>query len=47
MWLLGLEACVAMFILVFIVWWTMFQGNKPPTKKSEKPESKDDEPSAP
>lgn len=24
-----LEAGVAMFLLVFIVWWTMFSGKKP------------------
>lgn len=29
MWLLGLEAGVAMFLLIFIVWWTMFNGKKP------------------
>ena len=26
MWLLMLEAGVALFLLVFIVWWTMFSG---------------------
>ncbi|MDL2358332.1 MAG: hypothetical protein QFF03_24045 [Pseudomonadota bacterium] len=29
MWLLILEAGVAMFLLVFIVWWTMYSGPKP------------------
>ena len=29
MWLLMLEAGVALFLLVFIVWWTMFSGRKP------------------
>jgi nitrogen fixation-related uncharacterized protein len=29
MWLLVVEACVALFVLVFIVWWTMFAGRKP------------------
>ena len=29
MWLLMLEAGSAMFLLVFIVWWTMFSGKKP------------------
>lgn len=29
MWLLGLEAGSAMFLLIFIVWWTMFSGKKP------------------
>jgi len=26
MWILMLEAGVALFLLVFIVWWTMFSG---------------------
>ncbi len=29
MWLLIAEAGVALFLLVFIVWWTMFSGKKP------------------
>lgn len=29
MWLLMLEAGVALFLLIFIVWWTMFSGKKP------------------
>lgn len=29
MWLILLEAGVALFLLVFIVWWTMFSGKKP------------------
>jgi hypothetical protein len=29
MWILMLEAGVALFLLVFIVWWTMFSGRKP------------------
>lgn len=29
MWMLMLEAGVALFLLVFIVWWTMFAGRKP------------------
>ncbi|MBC3920934.1 hypothetical protein H8L32_25945 [Undibacterium sp. CY18W] len=39
MWLLALEAGVAMFILIFIVWWTMFQGRAPetPPKEDKKP----------
>jgi hypothetical protein len=42
MWLILLEAGVAMFVLVFIVWWTMFAGRKPegerrsPSSKSSK-----------
>lgn len=35
MWLLALEACGAMFILVFIVWWTMFHGRAPETPPTE------------
>ena len=30
MWILMLEAGVAFFLLVFIVWWTMFAGRKDP-----------------
>ena len=49
MWLLLLEACMAMFLLVFIVWWTMFHGRKPeqlPSQPSatQKPVQKSDEP---
>ena len=29
MWLLLVEAGVALFLLVFIVWWTMYQGPQP------------------
>jgi hypothetical protein len=29
MWILLLEAGAALFLLVFIVWWTMFAGRKP------------------
>jgi hypothetical protein len=41
MWILLLEAGVALFLLVFIVWWTMFSGRKP-----ERPgaDSRDDPP---
>ncbi len=35
MWLLILEAGVAMCLLVFIVWWTMYQGPKPGHDESE------------
>lgn len=40
MWLLMLEAGVALFLLVFIVWWTMFSGRKPerPLRAPEKSE---------
>lgn len=35
MWLLILEAVMAMSLLVFIVWWTMFHGReaRPPQSK--------------
>ena len=36
MWLLMVEACGALFLLVFIVWWTMFSGRKPAPAKSRK-----------
>jgi hypothetical protein len=45
MWLLFVEAGIALGLLIFIVWWTMFSGQKkptPPTKKSVPP--KDDQP---
>ncbi len=29
MWILLVEALLALFLLVFIVWWTMFAGKKP------------------
>ncbi|WP_162600505.1 MULTISPECIES: hypothetical protein [unclassified Massilia] len=28
MWILVLEAGAALFLLIFIVWWTMFSGRK-------------------
>jgi hypothetical protein len=34
MWILFLEAGVALFLLIFIVWWTMFAGRKP-TQQSQ------------
>jgi hypothetical protein len=43
MWLLFLEAGVALFLLIFIVWWTMFSGKKPtPPAQQEVPSRKDD-----
>lgn len=42
MWLLMLEAGVAMFLLVFIVWWTMFSGKKPPRPPQRPVPPKDD-----
>lgn len=43
MWLLMLEAGVALFLLVFIVWWTMFSGKKPtrPTRQEPVPRKDD------
>jgi hypothetical protein len=42
MWLLFAEAGFALFLLIFIVWWTMFAGRKPTRppaeKKSREPE---------
>jgi hypothetical protein len=39
MWLLMVEAGVALFLLVFIVWWTMYSGPKPTDDESEQLES--------
>jgi hypothetical protein len=39
MWILMLEAGVALFLLVFIVWWTMYQG-KPSAKEAPPPAPK-------
>jgi hypothetical protein len=43
MWVLMIEACVAFFLLVFIVWWTMYQGKgkgKGKAKKLPPPQDK-------
>jgi hypothetical protein len=42
MWLLMLEAGVALFLLVFIVWWTMFSGKKPTPPERNALPPKDD-----
>jgi hypothetical protein len=42
MWLLLLEAGIALFLLLFIVWWTMFSGRKPDAPPKEEV-SKNDE----
>ncbi|HEX7983793.1 MAG TPA: hypothetical protein VF616_09770 [Duganella sp.] len=42
MWVLMLEACIAFFLLVFIVWWTMYQGKGKPEKLP--PPEQDDDP---
>lgn len=41
MWLLLLEAFMAMMVLIFIVWWTMFSGRKPEASLEEPPASRD------
>ncbi len=50
MWILLLEAGVALFLLVFIVWWTMFAGRKPeqqPRKPEREHERRRDDTPAP
>ncbi|MBK1889946.1 hypothetical protein Undi14_07835 [Undibacterium sp. 14-3-2] len=44
MWLLLLEAGMALLILIFIVWWTMFSGRRPENKPriEEQTDSKND-----
>jgi hypothetical protein len=42
MWLLLLEAGIAMFLLIFIVWWTMFAGRKPEHPAAKRPPEDDD-----
>jgi hypothetical protein len=37
MWILLLEAGAALFLLVFIVWWTMFSGREPERNTHEAP----------
>ena len=41
MWLLMVEAGVALFLLVFIVWWTMYLGPKQPPHEQEKLQAPD------
>lgn len=38
-----IEAMVAFFLLVFIVWWTMYQGKKPTQDTQAAPEQKNDQ----
>lgn len=49
MWILMVEAGVAFFLLVFIVWWTMYQGKKPEDHGQATPPAieKKDPPEAP
>ena len=35
MWLLALEAAVALGLFLFIIWWTMFSGKKKKNDKNE------------
>jgi hypothetical protein len=46
MWILMVEAGVALFLFVFIVWWTMFAGRKPtpPARRIEQPPRRDEPP---
>ena len=46
MWILMLEAGVALFLLVFIVWWTMFHG-RPEQRKRPLCEEKEQPPEPP
>ncbi|WP_313707115.1 hypothetical protein [Massilia sp.] len=41
MWILMLEAGVALFLLVFIVWWTMFSGRPEERKRPLREERSD------
>lgn len=41
MWLLLLEAFLAMMVLVFIVWWTMFTGEKADDEQSNDKDDRD------
>ncbi|MET0264931.1 MAG: hypothetical protein ABW202_04895 [Duganella sp.] len=45
MWILILEAGVALFLLVFIVWWTMYQGKgkKKPQLRQDKQDQQDNQ----
>ena len=48
MWILMVEAGVALFLLVFIVWWTMFAGRKDVDDKTgQSPPRRDDDRPAP
>ncbi len=43
MWVLIVEACVAFFLLVFIVWWTMYLGPKPPVESQQERKALDED----
>jgi len=36
MWILMVEVCVALGLLVFLVWWTMFQGRGKRKRKAQR-----------
>ncbi len=38
MWLLILEALLALALLLFMVWWTMFSGRRPDRGTEDPPE---------
>jgi hypothetical protein len=44
MWILMVEAGVALFLLVFIVWWTMFAGRKPEVPPESPPKQRERKP---
>jgi len=41
MWLIYLEALLAMMLFVFIVWWTMFHGRPPQRPRPPVPPADD------
>jgi hypothetical protein len=43
MWLVMLEMGVALFLLVFIVWWTMFHGRKPNLPRQQQSSTPEDD----
>jgi len=43
MWILMLEALAALFLFVFIVWWTMFSGKKPPRRPMTTQEARNEQ----
>ncbi len=44
MWLLILEALLALGLLLFIVWWTMFSGRRPDQSPDEAADDRSDKP---
>ena len=44
MWMLMMEAGVAFFLLVFIVWWTMYADKKPTDQRPALPPAEKKEP---